>query len=126
MAGSDLMTQTKQYLYTYRWHIVIALFVLLFWHVLFGGKTSGFSDPNNIHRYVVGQDGLSLDDKINDAAHEKSTLTGTRDIPVFFQDYNLELNRDDATGNLVSSRGEALAGDKDEISEIEKKFMLIK
>ncbi len=100
--------------------LVVVLVVVIFW----SSTSSSFSNPNNIHRYIVGQDGMSLDDKINAASHVKSTLTGTRDIPVFFQDYNLELTRDEASGNLVSSRGETLAGERDEIAEIEQKFML--
>ena len=79
---------------------------------------SGLSDPNNIRRYVVGSDGQSLDDKLNG---NRSGLTGSRDIPVFFQDFDTELTRD-AAGNLVNER-EGLSGDKDPVSDIEKRFL---
>ena len=115
--------------------VLVVLFVVLVIHV---SKKSGFTDPNDIRRYVVGLDGLTMDDKIN-AARQKalaasapasapaapaaSTMTGTRDIPVFFQDFGIEVDHD-ASGNLVTNRGETLAGSKDEIADIEKKFML--
>lgn len=35
---------------------------------------------------------------------EKSQLTGTRDVPVFFQDYDVEMSRKSATGAVSTAR----------------------
>lgn len=80
--------------------------------------SSSMSDPNNIRRYVVGSDGLSLDDRVNKRV---SPLTGSRDVPVFFQDFDYDMKRD-ASGSLVTER-EGLTGDKDPITDIEKRFL---
>ena len=80
---------------------------------------SGFTnDPNNIRRYVeVGNN--SQDDRQVNAinAARKSGMTGSRDIPVFFQDYDYDMTLS-KTG-LKNSR-EGLAGDAEE----KKKFTL--
>lgn len=124
MAAGEFMTKAKEFLTLYKWYVVavlVAIFVL--WAMM---SSSSFTDPNNIHRYVVGQDEMSMDDKINAAVRSRSQLTGTRDVPVFFQDYGIEATVDEASGNVVTQHGETFAGDKDEIYEIEKKFMLTK
>lgn len=127
------VTQAKKYVKEHPRVVMVALVLIVVVIVVLivhaHGEASEFTNPNNIHRYVVGQDGLSMDDKINAAAATvpKSGLTGTRDVPVFFQDFGMELAADE-TGNLVAQRSgdkvSALAGDKDEIADIEKKFML--
>ncbi len=83
---------------------------------------SEFYNPNAIRRYVIGQSGDSLDDRI--VAASKSTLTGTRDVPVFYQDLGSQLVRSD-DGTMQREVVETLAGDKsDAIDALEKKLML--
>lgn len=105
-------------------HAAAFLLGLLFGWLVFGGS-SGFANPNAIHRYVVGLDGTSLDDRINAAAalDSRSSLTGTRDVPVFFQDFNSELVKD-SEGNLNRVVSEGLSGTKDAIDDLERKMML--
>lgn len=100
-----------------------AILVLVVWVLItsIGWGVSGFNNsPNNIRRYVVAEDGLSLDDKIN--RNSKSGLTGSRDVPVFFSDFNVEMARD-ADGNLNPQR-ESFAGEKDDVANIEQRFMV--
>jgi hypothetical protein len=100
-----------------------AILVLVVWVLItsIGWGVSGFNNsPNNIRRYVVAEDGLSLDDKINH--NSKSGLTGSRDVPVFFSDFNVEMARD-ADGNLNPQR-ESFAGEKDDVTNIEQRFMV--
>jgi len=100
-----------------------AILVLVVWVLItsIGWGVSGFNNsPNNIRRYVVAEDGLSLDDKINH--NSKSGLTGSRDVPVFFSDFNVEMARD-ADGNLNPQR-ESFAGEKDDVANIEQRFMV--
>lgn len=102
------------------WTAILALVV---WVLItsIGWGLSGFNNsPNNIRRYVVAEDGLSLDDKINH--NSKSGLTGSRDVPVFFSDFNVEMARD-ADGNLNPQR-ESFAGEKDDVTNIEQRFMV--
>ena len=126
MAIPEPLVKGLQYVKTHKLVVLLAVLAFIFFVMwMYSEGSSSFEDRNAINRFIVGQDGRSMDDKINDAINAKSPLTGTRDIPVFFQNYNLELERDATTGNLVANRGgETLAGDKDEIAEIEKKFML--
>jgi hypothetical protein len=101
----------------------LLLVVVLWWWTKPAAST--LANPNAIHRYVVGLDGSSLDDRINAAAalNKHSGLTGTRDVPVFFQEFNSELVRDD-DGNLNRAVTEGLAGTKDAIDDLERKMML--
>ncbi len=79
------------------------------------------NSPNNIRRYIVAEDGLSLDDKLH--RNQKSTLTGSRDVPVFFSDFNVEMTRD-ANGDLVPQR-ESFTDEKvNDVANIEQRFMV--
>jgi hypothetical protein len=81
---------------------------------------AGLEDPNNIRRYQVGLGGVSLDDRVYDASQKKSGLTGSRDIPVFFQDYDYEMVKKGA--NMYTSR-EGLSDERSPESEIEKRML---
>jgi hypothetical protein len=77
---------------------------------------SPFSNPNDTqyaNRYQAGPDGESLNDRMV-AAQAKgvaawqasqgqvSTLTGSRDVPVFFQDYDIDMQQ--KGGNIYNHR----------------------
>lgn len=85
---------------------------------------SGFeNNPNGIRRYIVATDGISLDDKMHNA-QRSSGLTGSRDAPVFFSDYDIEM-RKDANGDLVADRSESFVDEKvTDVTNIESRFML--
>jgi uncharacterized membrane protein YcgQ (UPF0703/DUF1980 family) len=85
--------------------------------------TSGFvNNPNAIRRYIVATDGVSLDDKMN--AAQKSGLTGSRDAPVFFSDFDIEMKKN-GNGDLVAERSEQFTNEKaGDITNIEDRFML--
>jgi hypothetical protein len=109
-------------------HILAFFFGLLIGWFAWHHSGSALTNPNAIHRYVVGNDGFSLDDKINAAAalnkpKGASPLTGSRDIPVFFQDFNSELVEGE-DGNMVAPVVETLSGSKNAIDDIERKMML--
>ena len=79
--------------------VVVIFFATVHSH-MFGESAkcaSSFDDPNNIRRYQVGLGGESLDERVWAASQKPatSTLTGTRDIPVFFQDYDYEMIKKD-------------------------------
>jgi hypothetical protein len=95
--------------------IVVAIFLLILWltGVFQMGKKKS-EDFQNLPDYGIGQRGdvvvsipvseeLSARQKVAQwgaNAPQKSALTGTRDIPVFFQDYDVEMKRKDgAVGN---------------------------
>lgn len=57
-------------------------------------KTSGFygNDPNNIRKYQLVGDQSQSDRQVDAVnAMNKSSMTGSRDIPVFFQDYDYDM-----------------------------------
>jgi hypothetical protein len=77
---------------------------------------SSFSNPNDTqyaNRFQAGPDGESLNDRMV-AAQAKgvaawqasqgkvSTLTGSRDVPVFFQDYDIDMQQ--KGGNIYNQR----------------------
>lgn len=77
---------------------------------------SPFSNPNDTqyaNRFQAGPDGESLNDRMV-AAQAKgvaawqasqgqvSTLTGSRDVPVFFQDYDIDMQQ--KGGNIYNQR----------------------
>jgi hypothetical protein len=102
------------------WAVILVLLLWVFVTTI-GWSVSGFNNsPNNIRRYIVADDGVSLDDKIN--RNSKSGLTGSRDVPVFFSDFNVEMARD-SDGNLNPQR-ESFAGEKDDVANIEQRFMI--
>ena len=92
------------------------LFVML---IAFNGMdvlASSFSNPNDTqyaNRYQAGPDGVSLNDRMV-AAQAKgvaawqasqgnvSGLTGSRDVPVFFQDYDYDMQV--KGGNIYNQR----------------------
>lgn len=98
------------------------IFVFVLWAIVTTVGWSAFENkPNNIRRYIVADDGLSLDDKINRSS--KSGLTGSRDVPVFFSDFNVEMARD-ADGNLNPQR-ESFTNEKaNDVTNIEQRFMV--
>lgn len=102
--------------------VVAVIAVLLVLVLIVWPATSGFTNsPNNIRRYVVAEDGVSLDDKLH--RYQKSGLTGSRDVPVFFSDFNVEMTRD-ANGDLVPSR-ESFTDEKvNDVANIEQRFMV--
>jgi len=57
-------------------------------------KTSGFdgNDPNNIRQYQLVGDMSQNDRQAQAIARRTSGMTGTRDIPVFFQDYDYDMS----------------------------------
>ena len=80
------------------------------------GCKSPFSNPNDTqyaNRFQAGPDGESLNDRMV-AAQAKgvaawqasqgqvSTLTGSRDVPVFFQDYDIDMQQ--KGGNIYNQR----------------------
>ena len=89
-------------------------------------KCSTFTGGSDINRYVIGSEGQSLYDrqqlaesKARANPNPASQMTGSRDIPVFFQDYDYELNRT-ATG--MSNAREGLANKDPAQAEIENRF----
>jgi hypothetical protein len=78
--------------------IVLALLVLIFimeiissGYVVFGSKSS-FYDPNNIRQYQLVNDQSQSDRQVDYVNKQTSGMTGTRDIPVFFQDYDYDMS----------------------------------
>ena len=83
------------------WGVVVWFSVLLIVVIaLLGGylpqsvKTSGFNgnDPNNIRQYQLVGDQSQSDRQADAIARRASQMTGTRDIPVFFQDYDYDMS----------------------------------
>lgn len=125
LAGpAEVKKADKKEITAYVMALWAAVVVLLLWALVttVGWGASGFTNsPNNIRRYIVADDGVSLDDKINRSA--KSGLTGTRDVPVFFSDFNVEMARD-ADGNLNPQR-ESFSNEKvNDVTNIEQRFMV--
>lgn len=101
--------------------IIVGLVLLVISLSIGWGVSSFTNSPNNIRRYVVAEDGVSLDDKLH--RYQKSGLTGSRDVPVFFSDFNVEMTRD-ANGDLVPAR-ESFTEDKvNDVANIEQRFMV--
>lgn len=101
--------------------LVIVIFIIYFWTV--GGKLEGFQNFSYQNYFdqtaaVPAYTEESLRQRVDDAvaAGTTSQLTGTRDIPVFFQDYDVEMKR---SGTAVSSAREGFEGGKgdDELSK---------
>ena len=95
--------------------VQFVLVVLIFVHIaiMFYGEKSPFQ---NMPDYGIGQRGdviaaipsyeeQSLRQKVDQwSKGGKSQLTGTRDVPVFFQDYDVEMGRASATSAVSSAR----------------------
>lgn len=112
----------------FRLLIVVCLVVLIIIQAVIAGKTkSGFSNEqfedaaNTSMRDILfthtGADQKSLQSKVDAAAAKavKSQLTGFRDAPVFFQDYDYDMQR--KKGGAVGNTREgfesgAISGDK--------------
>lgn len=105
--------------------MIVCIFIIVIVDTL-GGKRTGFANlPND---YGIGQRGdvvvatpqleeLSLRQKQDIAvaklsAENTSQLTGTRDIPVFFQDYDVEAVR--SKNGAVSTAREGFTGKADD------------
>lgn len=82
------------------WGVVVWFSILLIIVIgLLGGylpdlsKTSGFygNDPNNIRQYQLVGDMSQSDRQAKAVSHKTSGMTGSRDIPVFFQDYDYDM-----------------------------------
>lgn len=102
--------------------VTVLLSVLVVFLMITMFTTSGFSNtPTAIRRYVVADEGMSLDDKLH--RNTRSGLTGSRDVPVFFSDFNVEMTRD-ANGDLVPVR-ESFTNEKaTDVSNIEERFLV--
>lgn len=99
--------------------VVAAIIGLIAWLIT---TVSGFeNNPNSIRRYIVATDGVSLDDKMH--AAQRSNLTGSRDAPVFFSDYDIEM-RKDTNGDLVADREGFVNEKATDVTNIENRFML--
>jgi hypothetical protein len=97
--------------------VMIGLVIFLSYRAVakLSGKSPFENYPNNIRRYIVSGE-ASLDDKMYKA--QKSTLTGSRDAPVFFSDYGVQMSKEE-DGALVQE-----GFDNNELSNIESRFML--
>jgi hypothetical protein len=99
--------------------LLVLTFVLIF--IIAGvipisHHVGSFSNPNDSgysYRYQAGPDGVSLNDRMV-AAQAKaqpqanvSGLTGSRDVPVFFQDYDYDMQ---VKGGNIYNRREGFAG----------------
>ncbi len=98
--------------------IIASLFLLIGFGL---GKSAFENNPNAIRRYIVSTDGVSLDDKMNYST--RSGLTGSRDAPVFFSDYDIEMKKD-SNGNLVADREQFVDEKVTDVTNIESRFML--
>lgn len=94
--------------------VILIILVSILMHTC--GCKSPFSNPNDTqyaNRFQAGPDGVSLNDRMV-AAQAKgvaawqasqgkvSTLTGSRDVPVFFQDYDYDMQV--KGGNIYNQR----------------------
>ncbi len=104
--------------------IVFVVFLALMFIVgtMLSSSVDAFSNsPTSIRRYVVADEGMSLDDKLH--RNTRSGLTGSRDVPVFFSDFNVEMTRD-ANGDLVPVR-EGFTNEKaTDVRNIEDRFLV--
>lgn len=97
----------------FAWMLFITISVI---YLLVVDSISSFSNPNDTqyaNRYQAGPDGVSLNDRMV-AAQAKgvaawqasqgnvSGLTGSRDVPVFFQDYDYDMQV--KGGNIYNQR----------------------
>jgi len=103
----------------FAWMVIftmVAIFVLVGLVSALVHEKSPFSNPNDTqyaNRFQAGPDGESLNDRMV-AAQAKgvaawqasqgqvSTLTGSRDVPVFFQDYDIDMQQ--KGGNIYNQR----------------------
>lgn len=71
-------------------------------------KSSGFNgnDPNNIRQYQLVGDQSQNDRQAKSISRSRSGMTGSRDIPVFFQDYDYDMTMS-STGLSNSREGMA-------------------
>lgn len=98
------------------WKIVVTIWLIILTILVFHPPVSKFSNPNDTqysNRYQAGPDGESLNDRMV-AAQAKgvaawqasqgnvSGLTGSRDVPVFFQDYEYDMQV--KGGNIYNQR----------------------
>lgn len=99
------------------WVVVLTIWIIVLTVFVFNPSlVSSFSNPNDTqyaNRYQAGPDGVSLNDRMV-AAQAKgiaawqasqgnvSGLTGSRDVPVFFQDYDYDMQV--KGGNIYNQR----------------------
>ena len=98
------------------WFIIVLLIVIIGLLSALVHQKSSFSNPNDTqyaNRFQAGPDGESLNDRMV-AAQAKgvaawqasqgnvSGLTGSRDVPVFFQDYDYDMQV--KGGNIYNQR----------------------
>ncbi len=101
--------------------VIVALLVVVIGMSIGWGVSSFSNSPTAIRRYVVADEGMSLDDKLH--RNTRSGLTGSRDVPVFFSDFNVEMTRD-ANGDLVPVR-ESFTNEKaTDVRNIEDRFLV--
>ena len=116
--GGDDTTSKKDYtpimkVVMLAWMLFITISVIYLLHM---DNVSKFSNPNDTqyaNRFQAGPDGVSLNDRMM-AAQAKgvatwqasqgnvSGLTGSRDVPVFFQDYDYDMQV--KGGNIYNQR----------------------
>jgi len=109
---------TMGHVHKWLWSLTIVMVLLLGMviYLLVVVHKSPFSNPNDTqyaNRFQAGPDGVSLNDRMV-AAQAKgvaawqasqgkvSTLTGSRDVPVFFQDYDIDMQQ--KGGNIYNQR----------------------
>ena len=111
--GGGFITVTDRHLV---WFIIVLLLVIIGLLSTLVHQKSSFSNPNDTqyaNRFQAGPDGESLNDRMV-AAQAKgvaawqasqgnvSGLTGSRDVPVFFQDYDYDMQV--KGGNIYNQR----------------------
>jgi len=102
------------------WALAVVLLLVAIVVLEVVDMTSGFeNDGNRLRFQQVGLGGASLYDKQYEAAQKKSELTGSRDIPVFFQDYDYDMIK--KGGAMYTSR-EGL-DDRSPEADIEKRML---
>jgi hypothetical protein len=86
--------------------LCVIVLVILVWQMHCKEGMANDLSSTNIMRNVLlthsGADQKSTADRVSAAAKQTSQLTGSRDIPVFFQDYDVEMKN--VNGTVVNER----------------------
>lgn len=99
--------------------VLLVLIIVIQHPELLSPKQSSFANPNDTqynNRFQAGPDGVSLNDRMIKAQEagmaawqakqnqpsNVSGLTGSRDVPVFFQDYDIDMQA--KGGNIYNQR----------------------
>jgi hypothetical protein len=114
----------SQVQYRFMWGLILVLLLTVVGLSVTVGLKSNLTDPGSIQRFVVVEGNDSLYDRQKTAT--RAPLTGSRDIPVYYEvpgyEFDNELNEIETTpeAKLASSN---LAGDREDVSNIESRFM---